>query len=67
MSDERVRELVSNESKRFAPLPIHEQVRQMEVFLDRHGLLGRAERLINQLIESRVRWRKRSIGREQSR
>jgi hypothetical protein len=57
MSDERVRELVSNESKRLAPLPIDEQVRRMEIFLDRHGLLGRAERLIQRLIEARTRWR----------
>jgi hypothetical protein len=67
MSDERVRELVSNESKRLAPLPIEEQVTGMEAYLDQRGLLGRAERLINHLIDSRERRRNRSTRKEQSR
>src|SRR4026208_940534 len=57
MSDLRIRELVSSESKRLAPLPIEEQVARMESFLDRHVLLDRANGLINHLVEFRLRWR----------
>ena len=57
MSDERVRELVAVESRRIARLPIADQVAAMEQFLDRRGLLGRAERLIAHLMRSRERWK----------
>jgi hypothetical protein len=57
MSDEPVRELVAVESRRIAHLPIADQVAAMEQFLDRRGLLGRAERLIAHLMRSRERWK----------
>ena len=57
MSDEPVRELVASEARRVARLAIADQVAAMERFLDRRGLLGRAERLIAHLMRSRERWK----------